>query len=426
MRNFFSSRFLSALLFLVIGFHLTSAHAELIRHAEVVRGEAKRVSVAGLGHGSTNYFVTAIRNATDNLQIMVWRMTSTGNLSLRGNVTTEGTVKEVDVTSAPIDNQFREISERRFVTAVRDSEDRLRIMLWEISSDGRSITRRDTATGPKVREVKANIVHDFSSGTIGRGVLVAAVQSNGNLMVGRVDVDHQVGKLVNEGADTFGQASRLATGDFAYAAFRDSDNNLRFTAFTDKDDTGWARDMTIARGGISATAIDTGRAGVMSFSSSEGPFAVKQGLLCNQRLLLGYGSAKLIRYSRLYGGSNPAEPPGQFREARQLSGHEAIAKFTAVLTSRKQGLTITVHAGFETWCKALKSDRGKPVLRVWQWRTTDSGTAVIDKASLSGDYLAVDISKVNEDGQAEHPYQFAMAARDQNGNLRVSIWSATD
>ena len=110
-------------------------------------GPTTRVAVANLpnavrmlGHAA---FVTAARTEAGALKVTAWDVDAAGALTRRGSGETGEIHGEFALTSA---------FGLTFVTACRDSDDRLTLISWSRAADG-SITRLETTRGEVVREI---------------------------------------------------------------------------------------------------------------------------------------------------------------------------------------------------------------------------------------------------------------------------------
>ena len=111
---------------------------------EEVGGVASRLDITELDtddtpDGFTRRLVTAARDADDKLSLMVWDIPVKGNPVPRGG-TAQGSVREVAIVSG---------NKNQILTAMRDSQGELRLITWTVSPNGQTITRAFTEE-PKV------------------------------------------------------------------------------------------------------------------------------------------------------------------------------------------------------------------------------------------------------------------------------------
>ena len=306
--------------------------------SEVKHGEIAKLSIAGLNFGQSGLFVTAVSGSDGNLRVLVWANDETAPRSVEA----AGTAKEVAAAA---------LSGKRVVTAVRDGNDHLRVIAWQVSEDGRSIRRLGTATGPRIRQLAA-----AASG--GEDVLIAARRPDGRLLIASFEV---AGNSVNPTrSETYGDVSTLsaASGVSNAAAVRDGDGKLRLIHF-------W---HPLFRGGIGTGAeisdVRIGNDGSgfsgewYTFSIGEGPTGVRTGAGCTHRRLIGHGLGKLIGW-KLENTSLQAD----FERTRekQLTDFGGIAKKAdlAFLDAGSRVRLVTGHLGFDNFCRLLAKDQGQ-------------------------------------------------------------------
>ena len=289
-----------------------AAADRLSRLSEVKRGVVSDLSVINLAakyngvsfYRPSNRVVVAMRDAEDRLRLMVWDVSNNGSLSLLGDAATEGAVKTVSVAR---------VSSSRVATAVRDSRDMLRIIVWDISSDGRTITRRGTGTSVRVKEVQVTGEAEFAPG----GPTGSRVRRAGRLFTAARDGSgklHVADWAVSEGGDvsrveskTYGTVSDIdvATGHighhFAAAAIRESGDRLKLISFQSPAREG------VDRGGVGQGAEvslvrtnghDFGGDTVYTVTASPGPTGVRTGQFGQHRLLVDAGLLKVIRWDK--------------------------------------------------------------------------------------------------------------------------------
>lgn len=137
------------------------------------------------------------------------------------------------------------LPDKRFITAVRDSDDRLRVTAWSVSEDGRDITRLPTETGPTILDVTAASAAD--------GAVITARRPDGRLYVTGAGLDGN--RLILHDGETFeGKADNLAlaSGTSNMLAMRDSDGLLRVTQMLTTGSHRPQRGGTASGGAISA------------------------------------------------------------------------------------------------------------------------------------------------------------------------------
>lgn len=408
----------------------TPGHAASLRKLdEVVRGDIARLSVAGLRYGSSDMFVTALRDSEDRLRLMVWRVDGAGRAELRGNVATDGTIHEVSVAS---------IGERRFVTVLRDSEGRLRLIGWAASPNGRVIERLHTAaTDVAVTAVAAAAKpHTVTpDGTVAQrpAVFVAARLQDGTLLVQYWDLRPD-GALRKESERRFGPVGVVAAADGFQnmLAMRDGDGELRLTAFEGPTgpfryptaEGGAIRDVRVALPGSLFFGFEA-----FTFSIGHETFGVHTGPpiggSCSGpgRLILDDGLGKLIGWKQE--GLNPNLPIARTREL-QLAGLDGVTRAADLVADDGVGLLLTAQLGYETFCRALPRDQGKPrmLVTLYDLRAREDAFVKVAGAELGGDYTHIDAARIGHGATVSGVARFVVALRGVRGELKVTVWEA--
>ncbi len=118
-------------------FTVTLSAASIERLAKIERGEIFDMDVTGINFGDSSLYVVAVINSRNNLMIFIFagvETTPRSTLEL-------GTATSVAVSPLP---------NKRFITAVRDSDRRLRVIGWQLNENGRTLSRLGTALGPHI------------------------------------------------------------------------------------------------------------------------------------------------------------------------------------------------------------------------------------------------------------------------------------
>jgi hypothetical protein len=372
----------------------------LTKLSEVKSGEITKLSIAGLDFGRSALFVIAGIDNEGLLSVQVWGFEGERRPRL---VKPAGKIKEVATVS---------VSGERWVTAVRDNDDNLRVIAWRISDNGLMIKRLGTAVGPRISKLAA------ASGA-GDTVFIAARQLDGRLFVGYFEV---VGNAVNpKKSETYSEVSTIAasSGTTNTAVMRDGEGKLRLIHF-------W---NPLFRGGIGTglgisdvriTNNSDGFSGEwFTFSIDEGPTGVRTGAGCTQRLLIGHGLGKLIGWKL-----ENTSLQSNFKRTRekQLTDFGGIAKVADLvfLDSTPRARLVTAHLGFDNFCRLLPEDRGKPRLQltVWDTRSREDEFVKTAEAHLGGDYTEIGITEVTYPTQQ----RFVVALRGVRGELKVTHW----
>lgn len=166
--------------------------------------------------------VTAIRTGSGDLKLIAWQVSDNGNAITRRGDADAGSVKTVAVASRGNNRQF-------LLTAVRDSEDRLRVIAWRVADGGGSIERLSTAVAGKVSEVSIAGVTNPSLSAV-----VACRDNEDNLRLMTWELSSDGTTLTRLGGALAGEASKIAiTGtsdsgrDFFVTACATSDGKLK-------------------------------------------------------------------------------------------------------------------------------------------------------------------------------------------------------
>ncbi len=139
------------------------------------RGKIVKMSMAALPQ--TGLFVNAVRDENNYLRIIVWHVDSNGKAEVRLSQRDGGTIKDVGVYAIN-DNPHR------LVVAIRDSTNKLKLIGYSLSLDGRILRRiGEKATSFEITTVKITRGNEASSSPH-KAVFIAARLSNGNLFTG--------------------------------------------------------------------------------------------------------------------------------------------------------------------------------------------------------------------------------------------------
>jgi hypothetical protein len=105
--------------------------------------KATRVAIAPWSKG----VVTAIQqHGSNHLQLIAWHVDDKGNVTRKGaSHATDAEIDQVAIVNTDLD---RENIGNRLVTAVRESDKVLKVMVWDVAYDGTKFFRRDTDSSP--------------------------------------------------------------------------------------------------------------------------------------------------------------------------------------------------------------------------------------------------------------------------------------
>jgi hypothetical protein len=199
-------------------------------------GEVTAIAITPL---RADLLVTAVRNGSDNLELISWRLQSDGTVSrLHDSGEQAGTVTTVTITALDDDN---------LITAVRNGSNELELIGWAVDAAG-GLTRwpgepgraglvGQPATDPVPTDWAGMIALATVNGTAARTVLTAVVNGSGDLLLITWTADPASGftRRVDTGA---GQATKLAITTTTTAgvatvlvSMREGDGNLKVIAF---------------------------------------------------------------------------------------------------------------------------------------------------------------------------------------------------
>ncbi len=369
-------------------------------------------------------FVIAMRDSENKLRLMVWELNSSSNLNLLANKATDGTVKRVDITR---------VSKNRVVTAVRDSGNKLRLIVWDISGNGRTITRRGTKVGGSIEDVEIGGEGAFTQNSpFNNRVFTASINNNNKLTVAEWKVTSD-GNLRAPPTKIYGTAKQIdissAEGpDYIISTLvKDADNKLRLISFTESNP------QIHRRGGMGTGGeIMAGKTAGIAFAgdvytvtlSNDGPIGVRTGPHGNHRRLVAGGLLKVIRwrYERV-GGSAPIDNHPTREAEHQIGPSDGIARTVDIsnLFFNLQNVDaeiVTAHNGYGTFKKLLTKDQGKPRLHIITWNEDLKKTA---QTTLGGNYSNIEIVPVRPFADSS---RFVTVVRGtETGELKISAWA---
>jgi hypothetical protein len=369
-------------------------------------------------------FVTVATDTQSRLRLRLWTVDSAGKAHPDAVFTTEGTVKEV----AAVETQHcGSEAIGCFVTAVRDSEDDLRLIQWFVEP-GASFIRGGTAV-----EDDYKITELAASSIAGQWAFIAARDFDGNLRLSRYAVGGTDSPVVAQlpGGSTSDRGSKISAtpAHDQTVAMRDTDGELRVRQFRFEDGSHTTRSVGTGTGGeISEVRIADDRTGspsvgeLFTFSTTDGPTGVRIGAGCSHRLLVEHGHGKIIGWRAL--GENQHGELQRTRE-KQLTDFGGIAKEVDLLFLRGgQNRLVAAHLGFENFCRLLERDRGKPRLTLFVWDTGSRSDEFIRvaEAHLGGDYTHIAMTEI---APSDNQRRFVVALRGVRGELKVTVWGFT-
>ncbi|HEY7545532.1 MAG TPA: hypothetical protein VID27_11645 [Blastocatellia bacterium] len=210
---------------------------EVVRKGSIVSpGYVSIVAIVNMGN---HRVVTAARNQDGNLQLILWQISSDGLQIEKKDEYVAGGVTEISLAF---------LTTSQFVTAVRLTNGNLKLIVWKIL-DGHLIDRRGDYTAGAITKVSAT-----STGALGNGSgLVTAVRlksggllkliswwiSNDGLTIERRDsaVAGAVSQVAIVHSGTYAETGFTNVQDVVVTAVRDSDGNLKLISWWVSEDS---------------------------------------------------------------------------------------------------------------------------------------------------------------------------------------------
>ena len=190
--------------------------------------DAGKVSQIGITSVGNSRVLTAVRDEDGNLRLIVWNVADDGRIRRIGGPTpgfgtaTAGSISRVAVTA---------VEPARVVTAVRDGDRNLRLIVWGLSEEG-FLTRLGTGTAGVIDHVAIVTVR-------GDRVVTAMRNGEGDLQVIAWDIS-PIGDVTPGPSATAGPVGELAATALpaslsepqtVVTAMRDGDGNLRLISW---------------------------------------------------------------------------------------------------------------------------------------------------------------------------------------------------
>ena len=190
-----------------------------------------------------NEFVTAVRNSESNLQVILWGAESEGDIVKRLHSVTAGQVSQISLTF---------IGTYRFATAVRNSTGNLQVITWSISRPELRLKRLSSeATRIGITSVSA---------TMGNGYLITVVRNNtGDLKVITWEVGFD-GNITLRGQASAGRATSIQAtyvNQHLVTVMRNSRGDLQIITWEISDDGSVIRRGSALAGNVSNTVTAT-------------------------------------------------------------------------------------------------------------------------------------------------------------------------
>ncbi|RKH54159.1 M23 family metallopeptidase [Corallococcus aberystwythensis] len=140
-------------------------------------GAASGVALAHPHPGSTRDVVTGLRDGDGKLKLITWQVATNGTLTRKGDAGGDADATEINLAPFPLGGLG-------VVSAFRDATGHLKVSTWEASSTLDTLTRRSNGFGEAVTKVAMTpVLSGQVAGETGRfsGVVTAVRTSTGNL-----------------------------------------------------------------------------------------------------------------------------------------------------------------------------------------------------------------------------------------------------
>ena len=402
----------------------------LVRISDVTRGEVKDISSAVLGVDAGGFyapgrrFVLALRDAADQLRLMAWQVSDSGTLSLTSNTAT-GEVRRVSIAW---------IGGRRVVTAMRDAAGLLRAITWQLSSNGTTFSRLGTRTLDRIQDVEVAGEAMYIGLTRSRQrFLTASRDQQSNLQVASWFVQSN-GQITAPAHVTYGKVGRIhaitGQGDFATAiTVQDANNQLLLMSFqlpgsiiVDRGGNG--------RGGKIQLVSNTGFTldnDLYTATTSEGPTGIRTPPFNVGRILTLSGVLKVIRWKKeKSGGREFLRSNFERKEEHEFGGTAGLAVEVDIKSVAKasgvDGGIVTAHLGVSSFNSWRREKRGKPRLQVTAFTDATHSQGPLKPtahAHVGGTFADVQIVPL---APTERGIAFVTVLRQGDGKLRLISW----
>ena len=374
-------------------------------HGEVTRLAATKINKGGVGTGPSQLAVTAACNGEGKLEVLVWSVANNGTPSVASS-RTEGVASEVGVAA---------IGNLRFVVAVRDAAGELRLILYSLAENGKTISRLDTGIGSKVRDLAITTLGDdkvtVASLLVDRRVEVSTWGISGNT------IGSPIVPPVGSGKSTVLDV-KGSNGAFCLAS-RTESATLRLRAYKGPDAP--AGDGT--GGKVRALSIISG--------GSAGPYyvgtitqdnaSVRTGLHGSAgRLILDTGLLKVAQWE--FKDGTFLSPLVQVASGT-LDGMAGIAWELKLLNLGVSSVFISAAKGADTYETLLEKNRGKPKMRVMAWERQGDSIERIAQGNAMGKHSLIALAEL---AKPDATGRVMTAARDGRGKLKVAVWDLTE
>ncbi len=156
----------------------------MVREGENEAGAVNKVAIARVKHPSSNApaagrVVTAVKTSSGNLKLIVWDVTTNGSIQRRGDIEA-GQISDVKIIGLPVTIPSAGF-DSRVLTAVRTENGNLKLITWGIMANG-SMARLAEATAGAITDVALTQIPD-------QRVVTAVRTDEGTLKLIAWDID---------------------------------------------------------------------------------------------------------------------------------------------------------------------------------------------------------------------------------------------
>ena len=214
----------------VIAWDIQFAPNGTVSVARLGDASAGPVSAVSISRASAfNGVFTAVRDSNNDLKVIPWKLSANGDTITRGDDVSAGTIG-TQVAIAPL--------AQGVAAAMRDSDGNLRVITWSVSSDGNIGARRDTGVAGAISEV--NIL---GTPLAASNLTTVVRDSTGALLLIGWAISDNGTNLRRVGSSRAGDATKIAADgvyrsyvgldprDMILTAMRDSQGNLKLVTW---------------------------------------------------------------------------------------------------------------------------------------------------------------------------------------------------
>jgi hypothetical protein len=249
----------------IIAWKVASDGSKITRKGEAAAGS---ISDVAIGELTTNLFVTVVRTGGD-LKLIAWQIDDDANTITRKGEATGGAVSRVTIVpTGPVNSDHPDPTKyQSLVTAVETGDGNLKVIAWDVSPDGSTITRKGEASAGSLSEVSAlsyDVLVDLGF-TNKRNMVATAVQQTGGtlkIIAWSVPIDtlQKIVRLYDITGDTLSKIATTIIGtpftsDRIVTAGKDHNGNLALSLWNWDSSTGFVLDGSASAGATSDVAL---------------------------------------------------------------------------------------------------------------------------------------------------------------------------